>query len=291
VNWGRAKTILLVAFFLLDVVLGGLYINLRQVPPGRTAPGGPEPELVAQLAERNVALATEVPRETPSLALLRVGIEKLNPYPLALTFFGTLDGVEVTRGADPLLVLAFSRGEEELRFFSSGVTVYTRHGLEQAGGEQTAAQAEEKARAFLAAHGGADGLVLTRVVPYRRDGTYLVEFGQSYGRFPLVGASGAVLVVTPAGVQNYWRRYLTVFGESGRPRKVVSAAEALLALAFERPYAEAAPLTVREIVLGYYSQIYNADEWEAAPVWRIWTGGDTYFYVNAYTGELENLSG
>ncbi|HHV56790.1 MAG TPA: hypothetical protein GXX50_03405 [Firmicutes bacterium] len=286
-NWARAKSLLLAAFLVLDLVLAWLYLNLEQKVPGQAAAGQAEPELVERLAQKNVTLAAALPRETPALALLRIGIDKENPYPQALSLFGSLDGVEVVRGDDPLLELAFSRGPEELLFYTSGVTVYTHRGRGATSGEQTAAGAVDKARAFLERHGGLDGLTLSRVVPYRREGTYLVEFGQSYGRFPLVGASGAVLVVAPGGVENCWRRRLTVFGESGRPRTVVSAADALLALALERPRPEAAPLTVHEVVLGYYNKIYNADEWEAAPVWRIWTGGDTYFYVNAFTGELE----
>ena len=123
--------------------------------------------------------------------------------------------------------------------------------------------------------------------PYRRKGTYLVEFCQSWEGQPLVGASGAVLVVTPAGVESCWRRQLTVFGESGSRRSVITAESALLTLALERPRPEATPLTVKEISLGYYNEIYNADQWEASPVWRIWVGGDTNFYINAYTGELE----
>lgn len=286
-NWARAKSLLLLAFLVLDLVLGWSYLNLKQEAPGRATGGQLEPTLVARLAEKNVTLATELPREMPRLALLRVGIEKQNPYALALSFFGQLDGVKVSRTEEPLLELAFTRGEEALLFYTSGVTVYTRRGLEEPG-EQTAAEAEQRAREFLAAHGGEEGLNLVRSVPYRRQGTYLVEFGQSYAGYPLVGASGAVLVVTPAGVENYWRRHLTVFGESGRPRTVVSAADALLALALQRQRPEAAPLIVREVVLGYYNKIYNADEWEAAPVWRIWAGGDTYFYINAFTGEPEN---
>ncbi|HHY92957.1 MAG TPA: hypothetical protein GX511_06410 [Firmicutes bacterium] len=285
-NWARAKSLLLLAFFVLDLVLAALYLNLERRPSGQAADGQVEPELVERLAHKNVSLATELPRDTPALALLRVGIAKENPYARALEFFGSLEGVEVTRTAQPLLELVFTRGGEELLFYTSGVTVYS-HRWEKPSGEQTPAGAADKARVFLAQHGGLTGLTLTRVVPYRREGTYLVEFGQSYGRFPLVGASGAVLVVTPAGVENCWRRQLTVFGESGRPRTVISAAEALWALALERARPEAAPLTVQEGTLGYYNKIYNADEWEAAPVWRIWTGGDTYFYVNAFTGELE----
>ncbi len=288
-NWRRAKNLLLVSFLILDLVLAWLYVGLR-TETGHVAGAGVEPEIVEQLAENNITLATELPRGTPELALLRVGVMWQNPYSLALTFFGTLDGVDMVRLDNPLLQAAFSRGKEEVLFYSSGVTVYTRHnGTSHTGGNQSRTEAEKRARQFLADHGGLDGLELLRSTPYRRQGTYLVEFTQTWQGRPLVGASGAVLVVTPAGVENCWRRYLSVLGESGIRRSVIPVEEALLALALERPRPEATPLTIKEITLGYYNKIYNADEWEAAPVWRIWTGGETYFYINAFTGELEAL--
>jgi hypothetical protein len=286
-NWGQAKNLLIVAFVILDLILVSLYLDIRRYAPGHSAAGQAEPELVAHLAENNITLAAELPWEVPSLPLLRVGIEKQNPYPIALSFFGTLTEVNVIRPEDPLLELVFTRDQEELLFYTSGVNVYTHRGLDRSPSDQTAVQAEKQAQNFLATHGGSEGLTLIRTVPYRRQGTYLVEFGQSYKGFPLVGASGAVLVVTPEGVENYWRRFLNVLGESGEPRAVITAAEALSALALQRPRPEAIPLTVREVVLGYLNRVYNADEWEAAPVWRIWTGGDSYFYINAFTGELE----
>jgi hypothetical protein len=290
VNWRRAKNLLLISFLLLDLMLAWLYVGLRAETRGHAAGVGVEPEILAQLADNNITLSTELPRGTPELAVLKVGLKRQNPYPLALTFFGSLEEVKMVRLDDPLLIAAFSRGREELLFYSSGVTVYTCPGpADPAGSSQSKAEAEQRAREFLAKHGGLDELQLLRSVPYRRQGTFLVEFTQSWQGRPLVGASGAVLVVTPAGVENCWRRYLTVFGESGIRRSVIPAEAALLALALERSRPQATPLTVKEITLGYYNKIYNADEWEAAPVWRIWTGGDTYFYINAFTGELEAL--
>lgn len=289
-NWRRAKNLLLVSFLLLDLALAWLYQGLRAETMGHAAGAGVDPEIVKQLGENNITLATELPRGTPELALLRVGVMRQNPYPLALTYFGTLEGVNMVRLDNPLLQAAFSRDEEEVLFYSSGVTVYTRHDESgPAGGNQSTAEAEKRAHQFLVEHGGLGDLQLLRTVPYRRQGTYLVEYTQNWQGRPLVGASGAVLVVTPTGVENCWRRYLTVLGESGIRRSVVSSEAALLALALDRPRPEVAPMTIKEITLGYYNKIYNADEWEAAPVWRFWTGGDHYYYVNAFTGEMEAL--
>ena len=284
-NWRQAKNLLLVSFLLLDLVLAWLYLDLRADARGQVAGSHLDADLLEQLAANNITLAAELSRSVPELALLQVGLKRQNPYSLAATFFGTLDGVDTSPPDDPLLAAAFRRGEEELLFYRSGVTVYTNSGL-GAGDGQTEAEAQQRAEEFLGRHSG-DDLHLLSVEPYRRQGTYMVEFCQSWEGQPLVGASGAVLVVTPAGVEHCWRRQLTVFGESGIRRSVIPAEAALLTLALERPRPQATPLTVKGITLGYYNEIYNADQWEAAPVWQIWAGGDINFYINAYTGELE----
>jgi hypothetical protein len=288
VNWRRAKTLLLITFLVLDLMLAKMYLDVRTDGRlGHTARAALDPDIISQLEDNNLILATELPQDTPELALLRVGAVRQNPYTLAFTFFDTLEEVTMSRLEDPLLQAAFSRGQEEILFYSSGVTIYTCYRLDRSGGTQNSDQAQKRARQFLSDHGGLGELELVRSIPYRRQGTYLVEFTQKWQGRPLVGASGAVLIVTPGGVENCWRRYLTVLGESGSRRPVVPAQEALLTLALERPWPEATTLTIKEVTLGYYNKIYNADEWEAVPVWRIWAGGDTYFYVNAFTGELE----
>lgn len=287
-NWRRAKNLLIVSFLLLDIMLVWLYAGLRADARAQVTRTGMDPAIEQQLASNNISLETDLPRDTPELAVLKVGLVRQNPYPLASAFFGTLEGVEIERPDDPLLQASFKRSREELHIYRSGVTVYTRRaGSETGGGDQTEAEAEKKAREFLTRHGGIAGLQLMSTTPYRRSGTYLVEFAPYWAGYPLVGASGAMLVVTPAGVENCWRRSLTVFGESGTRRTVISAEAALQALALERPRPETVPLTIKGITLGYYNKIYNADYWEAPPVWQIWTGGDTYFYINAFTGEPE----
>lgn len=45
--------------------------------------------------------------------------------------------------------------------------------------------------------------------------------------------------------------------------------------------------TITDIDLGFYSQEYNAEQWEVPPVWRIIIDGTDIYYVNAFTGYIE----
>ena len=103
-NWRRAKNLLLISFLLLDLMLAWLYVGLRAETRGHAAGVGVEPEILAQLADNNITLSTELPRGTPELAVLKVGLKRQNPYPLALTFFGSLEEVKMVRLDDPLLM-------------------------------------------------------------------------------------------------------------------------------------------------------------------------------------------
>lgn len=46
-------------------------------------------------------------------------------------------------------------------------------------------------------------------------------------------------------------------------------------------------VVITRIQQGYNSKLYDADKWQAAPVWRIELGDIDTYYINAYTGEME----
>ncbi len=48
------------------------------------------------------------------------------------------------------------------------------------------------------------------------------------------------------------------------------------------------PMVIVEFSLGYYSEEYDAERWEIPPVWRIRLLNGEIFYINAFTGYLEN---
>ena len=71
-----------------------------------------------------------------------------------------------------------------------------------------------------------------------------------------------------------------------REMEVISATDALTNLVdLLGPSDE--PLDIKDIELGYFSAEYEAEKWEIPPVWRIQLGENTYHYVNAFTGNIE----
>lgn len=71
-----------------------------------------------------------------------------------------------------------------------------------------------------------------------------------------------------------------------REMEVISATEALSNLVHELgPSSD--PRKVEHIELGYFSGEYDAQKWEVPPVWRIVLDGKQYYYINAFTGNIE----
>ncbi len=45
--------------------------------------------------------------------------------------------------------------------------------------------------------------------------------------------------------------------------------------------------SIKDIRLGYFSGEYDAEKWEIPPVWRIELDGKQHYYINAFTGNME----
>ena len=71
-----------------------------------------------------------------------------------------------------------------------------------------------------------------------------------------------------------------------RSVEVIAAAEAVCKLVQEiGPSPQ--PCRIVQVDLGFYSQEYNAEQWEVPPVWRIRLDCGGTYYINAFTGSRE----
>jgi regulatory protein YycI of two-component signal transduction system YycFG len=85
-------------------------------------------------------------------------------------------------------------------------------------------------------------------------------------------------------VEIYWLE--PVERVPARETEVISPTEALTNLVKELgPSVE--PRQIIQVDLGYFSGEYDAEKWEMPPVWRVVLDDEQYYYVNAFTGSLE----
>lgn len=120
----------------------------------------------------------------------------------------------------------------------------------------------------------------------KEDGSMVLHFHQLLENKPIY--SGRLKVAVDGAqiraVEIYWLEP----GERipAREMEVISPTEALKNLVAELgPSPE--ERSIKKIELGYYSGEYDAEKWEIPPVWRIVLDNNKYYYINAFTGNLE----
>lgn len=75
----------------------------------------------------------------------------------------------------------------------------------------------------------------------------------------------------------------------GREMEVISAIEALSNLVRDLGPSDD-PQLITSVTLGYFSGEIDAEKWEISPVWRIVLQNEQVYYINAFTGNLEQDS-
>lgn len=88
-------------------------------------------------------------------------------------------------------------------------------------------------------------------------------------------------------VEIYWLK--PVESEPSREMEVITAPQALSNFVRDLgPSSE--PSIIKSVILGYFSGEYDAEKWEIPPVWRIVLQDGQIYYINAFTGNLEQDS-
>lgn len=118
------------------------------------------------------------------------------------------------------------------------------------------------------------------------DGQIVIYYHQVHDGMPLYAGQVRVIIRDDhvISIEIYWleptERTVT------REMEVLSATEALTNLV-----NELGPSTVMRNItrvnLGYFSREFDAEKWEVPPVWRIMMDNKQKYYINAFTGNLE----
>ncbi len=283
-NWSRAKTILILFFFVGNLILGYQLWSDQGGVDGAGYVMGRDPEISLQerMRDYDLSLEAEMPEETPRLYRLQLSPAEVDLDAMRAALFGEAPVEPIMMGGEP----AGYRGEEGLLVIGGPGAVRYR----AMGPTSTEAVSEDRARelseAFL--EGPAlrpPGMTYDYAYESIDEDKTVVYYRQEDGGLPMFGG-GAILGVTADGVVEYQRLWVAVGGNVGSPEPVLSASGALTA---NLPrIAQAAPGGVLvEVLLGYYSPMTEAAEWEAEPAWRLRFKDGTVVIVNAFTGAVE----
>lgn len=291
-NWAQARLILLLTYTLVNGLLAYL-LWAPGVPKGNAmeqlAPHQVE-AVRARLRDQGIRLLAEVPTSRPSVPLLRLS----PPSPQVrgelmalLSRMAAADGKEMGPG-----------GTGEVTEESTGVIRWRPvPPLPLSGSVVRPAQLRRAGEQLLTRAGVAGLGVVTWSRAYSLEpGRTALEFVPTYKGLPLF--TGFVRLVLN---EDRWEEILAylpaVVEERGAPKAVLAAPEALLRWAgrVHSGTNSAGPEgqssvgnAVTQMELGYYaSHPDQARAWDTVPTWRIVVESGAFYYVNGYTGELE----
>lgn len=292
-NLSRAKVVLILAFLGLNIFL--LYQII--VDEGMDSPvlfGRKEEvsRLETALQQANLSLDVPLPRGGMSVAYLVVMPWQSDPEEVAVMLWQGLENEEKDKNflSDNLVIKddhenkisSWHFGSYELRLCTEG-SFQLQHVFKDLEPDQIEVAADQfmKRVSFL------QDFVYDYVVVMQDK--RVLYYSQDYEGLPLYAGYVHFGSTADSGYEVYLYR-LQPLGYGDQQREVIPPSTALWR--FLETYLETEndtlPTAIVDFSLGYYSEEYDAERWEIPPVWRIRLLNGEVFYINAFTGYLEN---
>ncbi|HHW02367.1 MAG TPA: hypothetical protein GXX35_06105 [Thermoanaerobacterales bacterium] len=280
-DWRRAAIILISSFIALNIILAvNLWVMER--PVGEfILTQSQQKEIEDQLSKKGIRLAVGIPEKSLPQAFLEVGYKKVDRQKILENFFGkgAKPRIEKIQGGN-----SYTVGNQQLIIMDNGIITYFNK-EDKGTGSLSSQEAEAEAFDFMKSRGGLPQEAVLNSITYDPETkSYLIEYVRNFDGF-FVANSYIDILVSPSGVKNYYQSWLNIYGYRGKKKTVISPFTAIMRVASEKKDADS--MVITEIKQGFYSKFYDAERWQAAPVWKIGLKNGDVFYVNAYTGELE----
>jgi len=233
------------------------------------------------MKEKGIIMETALPEKGRPQSFLELGYEKVNVDKIAKSFLGDAEpSIQSFEGGKN-----YTFGSEQLIIMENGIITYFNNLDKVVRDNFTQEQALKGAEDFILERGGMpENAVLYNITYDDKSGGYLIEYVRNHDGF-FIANSYIDILVTPAGVNSYYQCWLKPYGYSGSKREVIPPAIAVLRV--QNILEGSEPITVSKLEQGYYSRHFDADRWQAAPVWRVQLKNGENYYVDAFTGELE----
>lgn len=267
-DWSKAKTILIISFILVNIVLVyNLIIAERDV--SRVVDSIFAEDVVEMLENKDIKLATEIPQETEGLFTLLVQYEDLNSEDLNEEFFsGKADILNKGEG----LLLLETKGEK-LTIVNGKLLIYESENREEKYNIKDIDEAEQLALGFLQDR-GYDTSDLKLSYSKILGDEYSLEFSKIYNDKYLESAFTNVKIDN-TGIRKLERLWLNVRDEGKTQVNISNAHKSILGLLdMHKAYNK----TISDISLAYYfdpekhEYIENpemAKQGRAIPAWRV----------------------
>ena len=263
-DWSKAKTILIVAFLVTNMLLGAVLLSNERKMETATKEGFIE-DVTKLLNKKNIFIDTEISRENPSLNSLTVEYEILDVYEVNKNYFNGEGKIE----SKDQSITGIVYNDEYVVIENKKLLKYENNKEEEKYTDLNEEQAKTIALKFLQDKKYDTSDMLLYYI--KEDGnSYRLEFSKMYNTRYLERAN-TIVEVDSRGVRRLDRIWLNPLDEGKTPIYISTAPKAILSLlSMEDVYGK----TIKDISLCYYfdpvgSDYKNAKKGNALPAWRV----------------------
>lgn len=273
-NWSRAKTILIITFAVLNIVL---YLNVLSInkPVKPTASEAELSSVYSILSYNNIKVNTDIPRQSIKMPLLKV--ERQN-YKESYVIKNFIKDRQYVRYSDnKYTVYKFNN-----KVVKTGIGYLYFKDADNRYKNMDKIRKEQYIKNFISVYKlNEPNTVLNETY---NDEEVIMRYTEIYkGYFVDMGYMEAKIDKNGFQFEKSWLKPIAM---EINQKDIISASNALLKLVEIKD--RNTPVVVNEIKLGYYFNWADAQTGEAVPVWRITTTGGKKHYINAYTGNIES---
>lgn len=267
-DWSKAKTILIVSFIVVNILLLFALYNANESIDTLVSEEFVEDSL-RLLSNKDISVATELPREIPSLEILTVEYETFNTQVINERFF---DGNGIISVKGDGFVEIYNE-EEKLTLLNNKLLIYEASKGKNPKALYNNDDAREVAIDYLSnLNFELSDMKLSHIK--ESEGRYYLEFSKIYNERYLE-SSFTNIQVDDTGVRKLERQWLNVIDVGSTPIFISSAPKSILGLlSMNEVYGK----SVKDISLSYYFEpekhdyIQNpleAKQGKTIPAWRI----------------------
>lgn len=267
-DWSKAKTILIISFIIVNVLLALALINVEQEVETIVSEDFIE-DSIRLLANKEISVATEIPREIPSLESLSVEYEIFTTSELNDKFFE--DEGKISIKGEGLVEV--QKDDERLTIYNNKLIIYESNKIGEARDLRTEDDALDVATDFLVdLEYDVSDMKLSFIK--EREGRYYLEFSKVYNE-KYLESTFTNIQLDNTGIRKLERQWLNVIEVGETPIFISSAPKSILGLlSMNEVYGK----TIRDIALCYYfdpvkhdyiQNPHEAKQGKAIPTWRI----------------------
>lgn len=267
-DWSKAKTILIVAFLITNILLGFVLLSSEKQIETTTNERFIE-DVTKLLNKKNIFIDTEISREIPSLNNLTVEYEILDLYEANKNYFKGQGKIESKDQG----ITAIVYNDEQVSIENKKILTYENKNQKEKYKDLNEEKARTIALDFLQDKKYDTSDMLLYYIKKQEDG-YRLEFSKMY-KDRYIEKANTIIEVDSRGVKKLERFWLNVLDEGETPIYISTAPKAILSLlSMKEVYGK----TIKDISLCYYFDPVESDymngskdarKGNTTPVWRV----------------------